>query len=264
MEALQLPRRKVGEPTKLELLEIQETFRRTDVALEEIRMALRQFAQGVATAPALAIGAGGTGETTAIDAFDALDPLTTKGDILTHDGIHSVRKPAGADGLVLTASSVNADGLAWASPVLFFAKDTDQISTSTTLADASGMAFAVAANKIYAFEFFIVYTCANTSTFPSFSVNGPASPVAVNWLSEIMTTRVQGTDNLDCIHLFTFDVKHTTTVVQDTGGQIARLKGGFTNGANAGTFTLRFATSNAGNAVTVLSKRTWGWMKEVS
>ena len=61
-----------------------------------------------------AVANGGTGQTTATAAFDALDPLTTKGDIIVHDGTNSVRLPIGTDGQVLTAASGQTEGLEWA------------------------------------------------------------------------------------------------------------------------------------------------------
>lgn len=58
------------------------------------------------TAP-IAIADGGTGQTTKTPAFDALSPLTTQGDILTHDGSNNVRLALGNAGEVL---KVNAGG----------------------------------------------------------------------------------------------------------------------------------------------------------
>lgn len=58
------------------------------------------------TAP-LALADGGTGQTTKQAAFDGLSPLTTQGDILTHDGTNNVRLARGAAGKYLR---VNAGG----------------------------------------------------------------------------------------------------------------------------------------------------------
>lgn len=63
----------------------------------------------------VAIANGGSGQTTATAAFDALSPLTTKGDVLTRNGANNIRVPVGADGFVLMADSAQASGLRWAS-----------------------------------------------------------------------------------------------------------------------------------------------------
>jgi len=62
----------------------------------------------------VSIANGGTGQTTAIAAFDGLDPLTAKGDLIVHDGTHSVRHAVGTDTFVLTADAAQTDGVKWA------------------------------------------------------------------------------------------------------------------------------------------------------
>jgi hypothetical protein len=64
----------------------------------------------------LTIGNGGTGQTGAVAAFDALSPTTTKGDLVVHDGADNIRVAVGADGRVLTADSVAASGVSWVVP----------------------------------------------------------------------------------------------------------------------------------------------------
>lgn len=67
------------------------------------------------TSGTLGITRGGTGQTTAVAAFDALAPTTTKGDLIAHDGTDNVRLAVGAtDGHVLTVDSTTATGLKWA------------------------------------------------------------------------------------------------------------------------------------------------------
>jgi hypothetical protein len=60
------------------------------------------------------IANGGTGQTTQTAGFNALSPLTTKGDIIVHNGTDSIRLPIGSDGQVIVADSVSAAGLKWA------------------------------------------------------------------------------------------------------------------------------------------------------
>lgn len=62
----------------------------------------------------VAIANGGTGQTTKTDAFDALSPTTTKGDLIVSDGTDNVRLPVGTNNFVLTADSTQASGVKWA------------------------------------------------------------------------------------------------------------------------------------------------------
>lgn len=62
----------------------------------------------------VAIANGGTGQTTQTNAFDALSPLTTKGDLIVSNGTDNVRLPVGTDTWVLTADSTQATGIKWA------------------------------------------------------------------------------------------------------------------------------------------------------
>lgn len=55
----------------------------------------------------LAIGSGGTGQSTQEAAFDALSPATSTGDMIIYSGGHNVRLPIGTPGQVLTVSDTN-------------------------------------------------------------------------------------------------------------------------------------------------------------
>lgn len=62
----------------------------------------------------VSIANGGTGQTTATAAFDALAPTTTKGDLSVHNGTDNIRVAVGTDGYPLIASAAAASGVAWA------------------------------------------------------------------------------------------------------------------------------------------------------
>jgi hypothetical protein len=59
------------------------------------------------------IANGGTGQTTANPAFNALAPTTTKGDLIAYSTVNA-RVPVGTNGQVLTADSAQATGVKWA------------------------------------------------------------------------------------------------------------------------------------------------------
>ena len=66
------------------------------------------------------ISLGGTGQTTQTDAFDALAPTTTAGDLIVHNGTDNVRLPVGSvNGYVLAVNNTQSTGVAWAAPSSF-------------------------------------------------------------------------------------------------------------------------------------------------
>lgn len=69
--------------------------------------------QSAAVTGALGIVNGGSGQTTATAAFNALDPLTTKGDIVVHDGTNSIRVAVGTNNQIIIADSAQASGVRW-------------------------------------------------------------------------------------------------------------------------------------------------------
>jgi trimeric autotransporter adhesin len=62
----------------------------------------------------VAIANGGTGQSTQTEAFDALAPTTTKGDLIVSNGTDNVRLAVGTNAYVLTADSTAAAGVKWA------------------------------------------------------------------------------------------------------------------------------------------------------
>lgn len=66
----------------------------------------------------LAITRGGTGQSTATAGFNALSPLTTKGDLLSHNNTNNIRVPVGSDTHVFTADSAEVSGVKWAAPAI--------------------------------------------------------------------------------------------------------------------------------------------------
>lgn len=81
----------------------------------------------------LPIANGGTGQTTATAAFNALDPLTTKGDLIVHDGTNSVRQAIGANGTVWTADSAQTNGGKYAGSLVAIVAPTTLGSNQTTI-----------------------------------------------------------------------------------------------------------------------------------
>lgn len=76
---------------------------------------------------------GGTGQTTAVAAFDALSPATTKGDLIVSNGTDNVRQAVGTDTYVLTADSTTATGVKWAAASGSGATISNDTTTATDL-----------------------------------------------------------------------------------------------------------------------------------
>lgn len=64
----------------------------------------------------VAIANGGTGQSTQTNAYDALSPNTTKGDITVNNGTDNVRQAIGANNSMLVADSTQANGVKWTTP----------------------------------------------------------------------------------------------------------------------------------------------------
>lgn len=62
----------------------------------------------------LALTRGGTGQATAILSYNALSPVTTKGDMVGTNGSTNARIAVGSDGQVWTADSASTNGVKWA------------------------------------------------------------------------------------------------------------------------------------------------------
>ena len=97
----------------------------------------------------LPIANGGTGQTTAIAAFDALSPTTTKGDLIVSDGTDNVRLPVGTDNYVLTADSTQTSGIKWALASGSGATITNDTTTATNVYPTFAAATSGALSTIY-------------------------------------------------------------------------------------------------------------------
>jgi trimeric autotransporter adhesin len=97
----------------------------------------------------LPIANGGTGQTTAVAAFDALSPATTKGDLIVSDGTDNVRLPVGTNNFVLTADSTQASGVKWALASGSGATITNDTTTATNVYPTFAAATSGALANIY-------------------------------------------------------------------------------------------------------------------
>jgi hypothetical protein len=96
------------------------------------------------TAPvwgAVGISGGGTGQTTASAAFNALSPITTTGDLIIGNGTNSAtRLPIGTNGYVLTSNGTTATWSVSAGGVTSFSAGTTGLTPSTATTGAVTLA----------------------------------------------------------------------------------------------------------------------------
>jgi len=153
---------------------------------------------GVITlAGTLNIANGGTGQTSASTAFNALSPLTTAGDIIYYNGTTNTRLPIGSSGQVLTISSGEP---AWASSSSIVS--TKQVTTTYAILSTDGTIFANAASG-------------------AFTVTLPASPNAgeTHTIKKVDSTRQAVTlsgngNNIDNYSTVTMNVPYLSIDVQ--------------------------------------------------
>ena len=113
----------------------------------------------------LPIANGGTGQTAADEAFDALAPTTTQGDISYHDGTDNVRLPKGTAGQVLrmnagaTAPEWGSGGGSSTSQWTTVVKTVNTvIQSDDTVNDDADLRITTVANTNYMIRAMIVYT----------------------------------------------------------------------------------------------------------
>lgn len=122
------------------------------------------------------INKGGTGQITNTLGFNALSPLTTKGDLIGFDGTNNIRTAVGSNTFILTADSTATTGWKWAAP-----------ATAGTVTTVS----VVTANGVSG-------TVANATTTPAITLTlGAITPTSVNASSTVTGSNLTGTNTGD-------------------------------------------------------------------
>ena len=171
-------------------------------------------------------------------------------------GIQGVQGNAGVPGVgVITGGTINQVlakasstdfDTAWVTPGAGSDSETvvrlavAQATTSSALGDLTGLSFAVAANKDYLVEGDILYTTAAATTGIGFAVNGPAAPISLGgmwWAFTANTTALyHRASQYNAINTA------STGVANANATEYAGMRWFFRNGANAGTFQIRWAS----------------------
>lgn len=152
----------------------------------------------------LAIAAGGTGQTSKTAAFDALSPVTTKGDLIVRDSSNNVRQAVGTNGQVLEADSAQTNGLKWATP-REERVDTMTISASAVTPDAAS------AKTHY------------VNITENITVNAPSNPVNGREIILKLKQDATGSRTVTLNSIFAFGADLTSFTASTTGNKIDYL-----------------------------------------
>lgn len=205
----------------------------------------------------LGIANGGTGQTAATAAFNGLDPLTTRGDLLTHNGTDSIRLAMGA---AYTGPVSDGSDLVYR-PVEFlptFVGAGGFTTSSTTYVDVTGMTVALPANMLFAFDCFGTFTtsdnAAGTTNGIGFSINGTggtsqAAEYTIWWQTVATNTSGNNTGSTAPFTIRnenTFNSMTAITSVISVANSLRWLMKGFyyTGTSGTSTFAMRVRSEN--------------------
>jgi len=120
--------------------------------------------------------------------------------------------------------------------------------SANTLADVTGLAFAVTAGESYYFEAVIMYTSASTSTGSRWTVNGPANPTYLYYTSEYCLTATTQTIN----YANAYQVPSASNASSLAAGNVAWISG-IIKASQNGTLQVQFASEITNSAITALT-----------
>lgn len=130
-------------------------------------------------------------------------------------------------------------------------------ATANTIADVTGLSFDVRSGEMYQFDFLICYAAAATTTGSRWSVNGPADPALLSYISEYALTATSKTVN----NAIAYDIPAASnTTSAATSGNIAIITG-FIKPSVDGTVIARFASEVTASAITAKAGSLLTWQR---
>jgi len=131
-------------------------------------------------------------------------------------------------------------------------------ATANTMADVTGLSFAVTADQTYFFRFTYNFTSAASTTGSRWSVSGPGSPTRLAYRSQYALTTTSETVNNG---LAAYNLPATANATATaTGANIAIVEGFITPSAD-GTVIGRFASEISSSAVTAKAGSLLEWYR---
>lgn len=161
----------------------------------------------------------------------------------------SGRKKTRSDGLV--AAAVNT-----LNTVVLAADVINANATANTMADVTGMSFAVVAGESYWFSFAINFTSAALTTGSRWAVNVPASPTTLSYASRYTLTAIAETVN----YAAAVDIPAASNASALLTGNLAIIEGHVTPSAS-GVVVARFASEILSSAITAKRGSLLRWVR---
>lgn len=121
----------------------------------------------------------------------------------------------------------------------------NQDASANTMADVTGLSFAVTSGQVYWFRFVIAYDSANTTTGSRWAINGPASPTWLGYRQTYTITALAATQGYQS----TYDAPAGANASSLLTGNTAVVEGIIKPSAN-GTVIGRFASEVSASAIT--------------
>lgn len=130
--------------------------------------------------------------------------------------------------------------------------------TANTIADVTGLSFAVTLNLRYYFRFIIPYTSAATTTGSRWAINGPATPTELFYRSEYSLTTSSKTFN-EGNNAYDLPAASNATSAS-TATNLAVIEG-FIKPSASGTVIARFASEVLSSAITAKAGAVCFWQQ---
>ncbi len=146
------------------------------------------------------------------------------------------------------------------STVVLSADVTNNNASANTIADVTGLSFAVTSGSTYWFRFYIMYTAAATTTGSRWTVNGPASPTLLIYKSEYSLTTTTRTINEGITAYDSPAASNATSAA--TTSNIAWVEGFITPSAS-GTVIARFASEISSSAIVAKAGSILHWQQVI-
>lgn len=142
--------------------------------------------------------------------------------------------------------------------VVLSADVTNNNASANTIADVTGLSFAVTSGNRYWFRFMIMYTAAATTTGSRWTINGPASPTQLIYKSEYSLSTSSRTINEGVSAYDTPAASSASSAA--TAANIAWIEGFITPSAN-GTVIARFASEVSSSAIVAKAGSVLHWQQ---